>query len=1341
MFYLDKIKPQYSGYQELHVHTVYSLRDAANSVKDVFDAAEENGRNAISITDHGNWMALFDALKERTMREKKILQEELAALSAEQGEIDAAINAMSDFDSVRCPTDKMRPFIEKYEAAYVATAKKAIQFVPGIEMYEGEGTEGDTSRHHIIFYAKDMVGLKTLFAFCNLAQLNRYASRSGPMPRCTMETIELFFGKGAPGHGHVIVTSACMNGRIATTLLKPHRFRAQHQKMLDELESCTVIPVSMIDEAKERVEQMTERLAALSEELKAARPLAKKDVAGNLQKTKEAYEKAVAKYGDNAQESMMPTPVDERVTKAKERYDKAQAEFDAAAKCVPNLSKMESEATKLKDSIRQTKENIKGLEKQNAPAQRVQAKIDALTEEANCLGDVFAEAKALAERYEAIFGKGNFYLELQDHGIAEEFVVRGQIVRLARETGIPLTIANDVHYKNPEQKHKRDIIASLRFNTPLSETANHPGNDQLWFKPNSDMEKLFKDLPEALENPSRIAEQCNVYYSREFHLPEFVDTKGGLSPAKYLKKVAETNVLRCYPDCKSWDAERQKAFKDRLKYELGVIEKMGYSSYLSIVEDFISWTRATYSPEAVGPGRGSGAGSLVCYLTGITNIDPLKYDLIFERFLNPDRVSMPDIDTDFAPSVRDGVVQYTASKYAYKGEFWAETIRKTKVTTPHDDHSLNDTVCVITTLGTNAARGAIRAVGRVTGVPIFLCDRIAKLVPNVPKMTIKKAIEDTPLLAQAIEQDEKVKQLIEDALVVEGMPTQTGVHAAGVIIADKPISEYAPLFWSDEKNMWAIQYDMVACEENLGLLKMDFLGLNNLDIILRAKKFIKSSKKVEVDTEKVLRADDPEVIKTIYATGDTDGIFQFESGGMKSTLQSFVPKSIEDVIMLNAAYRPGPLQWIPDITDVRHERKEPSYIVPEMEPILAPTYGYPVYQEQIQRIFHEVAGFSLGQADIIRRAMSKKKHKELVKAKDGFVKGFKSKGAEGADIETFWTQLLEFANYAFNKSHAAAYSVLSYYTAWLKHYYPAEYMASLMSYKDKSKVGVYIKDCKDYGLTVLGPDINRSIVYTAPTKNGEIRIGLEGLKAVSSAAEKIVAERKKRGEFTSMTDFVVRCNIAGVNKDAIVNLIKAGACDGLYANRQEAAVNIDGWMDTCSKAAKRMASEFTKAREAGSDAPEMTEEILYDTLSGLELPIAYKSCEYDNDERLGNELDVAGYYISGHPLDKHKELFAQIVHKNISDIGTDKEADLMGRVVGFTPLNRKKDNKPMCKFTLEDLTGSIPVICFCESYARLSTQLAEGNLIKAKGRTNTESDEEGNIIYSEVILETARKLA
>lgn len=659
-------------------------------------------------------------------------------------------------------------------------------------------------------------------------------------------------------------------------------------------------------------------------------------------------------------------------------------------------------------------------------------------------------------------------------------------------------------------------------------------------------------------------------------------------------------------------------------------------------------------------------------------------------------------------------------------------------------------MCSIYTEGELAARSSIRQVGKVTSVPLSVCDKIAKLVPATVGMTLKKALDEVVELKEMYESDPQVKRLLDDAFLVEGTPVQTGIHAAGVIIADKPVSEYAPLFWNEDAQSWVIQCDMVSCEADVGLLKMDFLGLRNLDIIMRCENFIRKTKGVTVDARAIEQADDPAVIADIYAKGDTDGVFQFESGGMKKTLRSFKPSQIEDVILLNAAYRPGPMQYIPKVTDVKFGYAEPNYIVPEMKKILEPTYGSPIYQEQIQQIFHEIAGFSLGQADIIRRAMSKKHLDELEAAKDGFVAGFRAKGAKDDDIEQFWNELLEFAKYAFNKSHAAAYSVLSYHTAWLKHYYPAEYMAALMSYSSKDDVGMYVKDARDYGVTVLPPNVNCSISYTAPTKNGEIRLGLEGLMGVGADAAKIVEERKHNGLYDSLDDFLLRCTAIGVSKSSLETLVKVGALSDFVDNRQQTLENLPAYTSAC-RAAIRAAykqdgllqttvAENAKDGDDGFSAYQMCETV---RTSGFALPAPVVQTEYDYATMLRLEKECAGCYLSGNPLEKYKGLLTQYAHTPIADISPEMgEISLVGYISELTVLHRKSDNAAMCKFALEDLTGAVECICFVRQYEKLSSQFSEGSVVCLKGRPEVQDmgKDDEKATY-QVVIKTGRKLA
>lgn len=1324
--YLGKIKPACAGYQELHVHSVGSFRDAVNSVADIFDATEELGRQAVAITDHGNWTRMFEGLKERTKREKKILEKELAAAGASEDDVKAALKAMGAFDSVRNPNEKMMPFVKKYEDAYVATAKKSVQFIPGVEMYEGLAEEGDTHRYHIILYPKDWEGAKVLFALCNLAQLNKHKD----MPRCTMETLRFFIGEGSRGHDHVVGTSACAFGRLSQTLLQEYNLREKQQKLSNKQDAAEFVSLDIIQEAKNKVVATDEAIKTKRAELSDAKKLANKKFESALKRAQAKLDKERSKIIDG--QLTLDGPVkNEAVKAAQAALDALMADKAKADSVRDKLPEMEVELNDMKAELKRLKEFVMACEKKNGPYMKLQAEIDELEEQIAALGDTYEQAKNLALEYDNIFGRGNFYIEIQNHGLPDEAIARESLIKIARETGIPLTAANDVHYKNPAMQRKRDIIAALRFaGQTADEVGNRPGNDQLWFKPDEEIRELFAEAPDAIENTNRIAEMCNVFYKKEMHLPEFVDKRCGLKPAKYLSKMAHDNVLRRYPDYAQWDEGRRKEFDDRLAYELGVIEKMGYSSYISIVEDFISFSKRTFGNESIGPGRGSGAGSLVCYLVGITDIDPFRYGLIFERFLNPERVSMPDIDSDLATSTRDKVIKYVTERYAYKEPYWVE--------------QLKGTVCNIYTEGELAARSAIRQVGRVTCVPLPVCDRVAKLIPTTIGTTLKSALEDVEQLRELYNTDAVVKSLYDDAMLAEGLPVQTGVHAAGVIIADKPVSEYAPLFWNDEKG-WVIQYDMVACEGDLGLLKMDFLGLRNLDIIMRAKSFIKKRTGKTIDFAEVNRADDQETVDNIYGKADTDGVFQFESGGMKKTLQSFVPQSIDDVILLNAAYRPGPMQFIPDVAEVRFGRKKPHYIVPEMANILDTTYGSPIYQEQIMQLF-QMVGFSLGEADIIRRAMSKKHLDELVAAKGKFVEGFRARGASDKEIEDFWAQLLEFAKYAFNKSHAAAYSVVSFYTAWLKQHYPVEYISALLSFSTKDSVALYVKGAKDRNIAVLGPDINKSIGYTAPVRDGDmIRFGLEGIKDIGAAAAKILGERKIRGEYRSLKDVVIRFTLKGIGKSPLVALINAGAMRDLVENRQEAAGNAPNCLQAARAAIKSYLKDKDELAVRLAEGDVAAEAEVYKFLSNDEnfkLPLAPVCPEYSYDEMLRQEKEYVGYYVSGNPLDKYESVLRKHATVRTAEIQeASKNSTLAGLVTDFAIIHRKSDGAAMCRFILEDQTGTIDTVCFPNSYRRLVGQFSEGAVVAVTGNIEVERDDNGEIASKQLLIQSGRKLA
>ena len=1303
MNYFDRITPKYNGYQELHVHSTGSYRDAVNTVKEIFDITEKLERRAVSITDHGNMVRLFEALKERTSREKAVIKKIFSQNGVPEKEILAVTGSMSSFDTVRNPTEKMMPFIEKYEDLFVEVAENSIQFIPGIEAYIADG---NNDRMHICLYASDWLGTQILFKLNNRSQLNK----SKGFPQLSFNLLEEYVGAGKEGHGHVIATSACIAGHLSRILLKPQSIEEKIASLKEKIAGMSGVNPSVLKEFEEMLRKTELRLADARTERNEAKKAVGKDFTQRIKKCEEKIE-SLTKNLSSCDEQYKQERIKADIEKAREKLSElieSKSQNDLLAGSYPEKDKLYSE---LNISIKNIKEEIKNLKKNIEPALKLQSQIDVLLKERESLGNVYENAKQIALRYNQIFGQGNYYIELQKHGISDEDYVYPLLIKLSKETGIPLTCANDVHYATAEDKHKRDIIASTRFNQPIEFVANQAGNGELYFKTDEQMKKLFSDVPEAIENTSRIAERCNVFYKKEMHLPVF-DTKSDLTPIEYLENYARKNIPVRYPDYDSKSEEWKQTLENRLAYELGVIERMGYASYIAIVQDFIRYAKDIGGAEKVGPGRGSAAGSLVCFLTDITDIDPLRYDLLFERFLNPDRVSMPDIDTDFAPSIRNKVVEYVDELYKYKGEY---------------DELLRNSTCNIYTESMLGGRSAIRSVARVTGVPIDVADRIAKQIPSVPGMTVSKALTEDEEFKKLYSSNAEARKLIDETLLVEGIPDHTSVHAAGIIIADKPVSEYAPLFWSESCNGWVIQCDMLSCEKDIGLLKMDFLTLKNLDIISTASEFVRQHKDRSFDITSVNKADDNSVITKIYAKGDTNGVFQFESAGMKQTLISFKPACIDDVILLNAAYRPGPQQYIPEITDIKHGKKNPAYLVPEMQEILSVTYSKPIYQEQIQQIFHRIAGFSLGEADIIRRAMSKKHLEELEKYKDKFFEGFKLRKVKEKDIEAFWAELLEFASYAFNKSHSAAYSILSYQTAYLKAYFTAAYMTSLLCYSPLDKIPLYIRNAKESGVITYNPDINKSDVnFTLDGNN--ILFGLGNIKSVKTGALAIIEERNEHGTFKSFKDLIIRACISGIKKSVINCLILSGAMDSLCRNRKVYSEVLEDFYESCKGVIKKL-----KSKEDNLPFNQLYTKVCETWVA----PIVPSGQNFTKEIALEYEKEYLGYYASGHPLDDKEKLLAANSNTKIAaiDDSTD-DCIICGRVTNKVILRRRSDGKEMCKFTLEDLTGEVECICFTREYDKYRGFIEDGSIISVMGKAEVEteinSDEEAVVLSVQV---------
>ena len=738
---------------------------------------------------------------------------------------------------------------------------------------------------------------------------------------------------------------------------------------------------------------------------------------------------------------------------------------------------------------------------------------------------LYEEAKETACKYEKCFGKGNFFLELQDHGIPDQKTVNAGLMRMSEETGIELVATNDVHYTYAEDAEPHDILLCLQTGKKLSdENRMRYEGGQYFVKSEEEMRALFPYAAQAIDNTQKIADRCNVEI--EFgvtKLPHF-DVPEGYDSWTYLNKLCHEGLVRRYPD-------KHEELLPKLDYELSVIQKMGYVDYFLIVWDFINYARTHGIP--VGPGRGSAAGSLVSYTTGITNIDPIRYNLLFERFLNPERVTMPDIDIDFCYERRSEVIDYVIEKYG------------------------KDCVTQIVTFGTLAARGVIRDVGRVMDLPYNFCDTIAKNIPNELNITIDKALIMNPELRSMYESDETVKRLIDMAKRLEGLPRHTSMHAAGVVISQKAMDEYVPLSRSSDGTI-TTQFVMTTIEE-LGLLKMDFLGLRTLTVISDAVKLVEKNHGIKIDVDNI-DYNDKKVLDSI-GTGRCDGVFQLESAGMKNFMKELKPQSLEDVIAGISLYRPGPMDFIPKYIKGKNEPESVTYVCKELEPILEPTYGCIVYQEQVMQIVQNLAGYTMGQADNIRRAMSKKKQYVIDAERQNFVYGNEEQGIKGCiangiseqAANQIYDSMVDFAKYAFNKSHAAAYAVVAYQTAYLKYYYPVEFMAALMTsvIDNTRKVAEYIYSCRQMGIKVLSPDINEGEGRFLATKDG-IRYGMYAIKSIGrQVIDIILAEREANGKYTTLSDFLSRVAGREVNKRAVENLIKAGACDGLDGNRQQ----------------------------------------------------------------------------------------------------------------------------------------------------------------------------------------------
>ena len=908
-----------------------------------------------------------------------------------------------------------------------------------------------------------------------------------------------------------------------------------------------------------------------------------------------------------------------------------------------------------------------------------------------------------AKRYEGIFGKGNFFLELQDHGIPEQKYVNPQLIRMSQELGIDLVCTNDVHYTYAQDADAHDILLCIQTGKKVTD-ANRMRYDggQYYLKSPEEMAELFPYAPQALENTCKIAERCNVEI--EFgvtKVPHF-EVPQGFDSWTYLNHLCNEGMKRRYPDA---DEEKKK----RLEYELSVIHKMGYVDYFLIVWDYINYAKT--HGIAVGPGRGSAAGSIVSYCLGITDIDPIKYSLIFERFLNPERVSMPDIDVDFCYERRQEVIDYVVEKYG------------------------KDCVVQIVTFGTMAARAVIKDVGRVLDLPYAMVDNIAKMVPREIGITIDKAIQENPDLRNAYENDAQVHDLIDKSKRLEGLPRHASMHAAGVLISQKAVDEYVPVATGADGAVVA-QFVMTTLEE-LGLLKMDFLGLRTLTVIQDAEKLArKKNPEFSIDN---INYEDKNVYDMI-STGKCEGIFQLESAGMKNFMKELKPQSIEDLIAGISLYRPGPMDFIPQYIKGKNNPGDITYDCPMLEPILKPTYGCIVYQEQVMQIVRDLAGYSLGRSDLVRRAMSKKKTSVMEKERQNFIYGNSEKNvpgciSNGIDEKTankIYDDMIDFAKYAFNKSHAACYAVVAYQTAYLKTYYPVEFMAALMTsvVDNTDKVAGYIYACRQMNIQMLPPDVNTSDMEFSVEDNA-IRFGLSAVKSLGRPTIKAIIDERNKSRFTSMQDFISRL-YTDLNKRTLENLIKSGAFDTFGNNRRQ----------MMSVYARMLDNEAKQGKDAISGQMSLFDLVDESEKSQFEIKMPDVS-EYTKEDILAFEKEVLGVYVSGHPLDE----YAAMWKKHISAMSTDFELDdetgepkvkvdskaTIGGMIMAKSVKPTKTGQLMAYLTIEDLVGTVEVIVFPRTFSTYRNIIERTDKLFITGRVNANADENAKLICESVV--------
>lgn len=1277
---------------KFHVHGEYSINDAV-STRDMVKRASELGASAMTLTDHGSLMGI----------------PEFMDLCKEYG----------------------------------------IKGIPGIELYIEEDDDILGKKMHLILIAKDIEGYHQI----SKISTNSYKRLYGGKPRANKEML-LQYIKGS----HVICSSACMQGVLAVPLLfnieidkliKKHRNRIS--KITEEY------PLSVCDSKCKALESLCNKL----EELSLEKIQAEKDSKGsNTRLLNKAEKEFTTGKIDEVTYRETLAELDKVDKKRKESAKKAVALKEKIADLKKMRSELNEEVKKYKEVLNKVKAIESQIEKLNNSKQ---------TEE-----EMEQNACKEALWYKNLFGD-DFYVELQYHGLPDEAAVMPKIYEIGKKLGIKSIISNDAHFPKKEDSFKRKLLRMADFGRWMDEEETEK---ELYLKSDEELRDILRNIipdeaiDESFVNLDEIEEKCNVVFEKGEHYPKFCENS-----ALELRKAVVAGIEERFPGLKGWT----KQYKERLEYELDVITRMGYADYHLIVADFL---RAGYlyglipddkvaeAPleldelkkyvkenhfdcgQGIGPGRGSAVGSLVCYLLGITGIDPIKEQLLFERFLNVERVSMPDIDSDFSPAIRDKVMDYVKHKY---GE---------------------DAVCGITTKGTRAARASVRdfaALRATKGIDpddkksitaskqkwAVYADAICKCIPKTPGIKLSECEANFQKLREA---SPVYNEIIDGAFLLEGTFASYGMHAAAVIISDnKDVSDYIPLMWNNAKERWTCQCNMVQAED-AGLLKMDFLGLKNLKIITDALRIIKRQ------TGKTIKTDlipfEKEVFSEIYSKGRTAFVFQFESEGMRDMCKKFSPDKFSDIILLNAAYRPGPMQYLPKVIDTKHNPDRLSYLVPELEPILKDTYGSIIYQEQVMEIFRSLAGYSFGQADIVRRAMSKKKTKVLEKERESFIYGDSERNIvgckeNGIDIEKanqLFDEMTEFAKYAFNKSHAAAYSRVSVITAWLKYNYPKQYLCSAMNIIEMKKMPLMVSECKKWGITLKAPDINMSSYeFLADDTEDIVYFSLSKIKNIGSDADEIIKNRGKG--YSSFEDFVLRNR--DCNKQVVESLIKAGAFDSFSKSRtaliteyaellaclkgldkkeqivRECELLLENFSEDYMLKNRGLFKEIKKfpaKRETLEKKLHQAEADIKDIKSDLSHIKIYDAMPDNIKQRLADERDMLGVYVSAHPMDgfNEPEQYGCVAMESI--IESQRNVHVMGVIKDYKEVFRKSDGKKMCFFTLEDKSSEINVCVFADQmaeYEEFFQKNNDGTVVKILGDVKVEIEE-----YDEEIVQT-----